>query len=127
MEARLVELFKKEADYTILSKMVGAELKGLSYKPLFPYFSHMKETGAFRVLTDTYVTEGAGTGVVHQAPYFGEDDNRVCLASGLIQKGPAQEVVCPLDASGRFTDKVTDFKGKYVKDADKEIIKYLKD
>ena len=36
-------------------------------------------------------------------------------------------MVCPLDASGRFTDKVTDFKGKYVKDADKEIIKYLKD
>ena len=37
------------------------------------------------------------------------------------------QVVCPLDASGRFTDKVTDFKGMYVKDADKHIIKYLKD
>merc|ERR1719288_451356 len=128
MEVRIPELFPKEEDYTILSKMKGKELEGLTYKPLFPYFEHLKKPGgAFRVLTDTYVTEGAGTGVVHQAPYFGEDDNRVCLASGLIQKGPAQEVVCPLDASGRFTDKVTDFKGKYVKDADKEIIKYLKD
>jgi len=128
MEVRIPELFKTEEEYTILSRMTGKELEGLTYQPLFPYFAHLKKPGgAFRVLTDTYVTEGAGTGVVHQAPYFGEDDNRVCLAHGLIQKGPAQEVVCPLDASGRFTDKVTDFKGMYVKDADKEIIKYLKD
>ena len=126
MEARLAELFKKEADYEILAKMPGSELKDLTYKPLFPYFAHMKETGAFRVLNDTYVTESAGTGVVHQAPYFGEDDNRVCLAAGVIKKGTS-EVVCPLDASGRFTDKVTDFKGQYVKDADKLIIKWLKE
>ena len=67
----------------------------------------------------------------------------MCLAHGLIVKGPAQEggcylqvsglftlimqVVCPLDASGRFTDSVTDFKGLYVKDADKQIIKHLKE
>merc|ERR1719228_2535939 len=126
MEARLIELFKKEADYTILEKMKGAELKGLTYSPLFPYFSHMKETGAFRVLCDTYVTESAGTGVVHQAPYFGEDDNRVCLAHGVVKKGAA-EVICPLDAVGRFTEKVTDFAGQYVKDADKNIIKWLKE
>merc|ERR550539_778785 len=128
MEVRIPELFMTEEDYTILSRMTGKELEGLTYQPPFPYFEHLKKPGgAFRVLTDTYVTESAGTGVVHQAPYFGEDDNRVCLAHGLIQKGPAQEVVCPLDASGRFTDKVTDFKGIYVKDADKGIIKYLKD
>ena len=128
MEVRIPELFRNEDEYTILSRMKGKELEGLTYQPLFPYFEHLKTPGgAFRVLTDTYVTEGAGTGVVHQAPYFGEDDNRVCLASGLIKKGPAQEVVCPLDASGRFTDKVTDFKGLYVKDADKGIIKHLKE
>jgi isoleucyl-tRNA synthetase len=126
MEARLAELFKKEEDYTVLAKMKGSDLKGLTYKPLFPYFANMKEQGAFRVLNDTYVTESAGTGVVHQAPYFGEDDNRVCLAAGVIVKGTA-EVVCPLDASGRFTDKVTDFAGQYVKDADKHIIKWLKE
>jgi len=124
MEARLKELFKKEEDYTILKKMKGIELKGLTYEPLFPYFIHMKETGAFRVLVDTYVTQDAGTGIVHQAPYFGEDDNRVCLAQGVVK--PDGEVVCPLDGAGRFTEEVTDFVGQYVKDADKNIIKYLK-
>jgi len=126
MEVRLPELFKKESEYTILSKMKGVDLKGLTYTPLFPYFAHMKETGAFRVLNDTYVTEGAGTGVVHQSPYFGEDDNRVCLAAGVIKKGAA-EIVCPLDAVGKFTEKVTDFAGMYVKDADKHILKHLKE
>jgi len=128
MEARLVELFKKPEDYTIIEKMKGETLKGLSYTPLFPYFQHMKSdkpgVGAFRVVTDTYVTADAGTGVVHQAPYFGEDDNRVCLAHGIVQQDG--EVVCPLDGVGRFTNEVTDFVGQYVKDADKNIIKHLK-
>jgi len=128
MEARLKELFKKEEDYAILEKMKGIALKGLTYSPLFPYFQHMKGkspgVGAFRVVTDTYVTADAGTGVVHQAPYFGEDDNRVCLAQGIVQQDG--EVVCPLDGVGRFTSEVTDFVGQYVKDADKNIIKHLK-
>jgi len=127
MESRLCELWKKEEDRTIVDRMKGSQLKGLSYKPLFPYFAHLKAEGAFRVLNDTYVTEGAGTGVVHQAPYFGEDDNRVCVAGGVIKKGGGQEVVCPLDASGRFTEKVTHFAGQYVKDADKPILKWLKE
>ena len=56
---------------TILSKMKGKELEGLTYKPLFPYFEHLKKPGgAFRVLTDGYVTEGAGTGIVHQVSYL---------------------------------------------------------
>lgn len=59
-----------------MAKFKGSELKGKTYKPLFPYFSHMKETGAFRVCTDSYVTDDSGTGVVHQAPAFGEDDYR---------------------------------------------------
>ena len=63
--------------------------------------------------SDTYVTSESGTGVVHQAPGFGEDDFRVALKYGILKKG--ETVVCPVDASGRFTDEVTDFKGKYVK------------
>ena len=51
--------------------------------------------------------------MVHQAPGFGEDDFRVALKYGILKKG--ETVVCPVDASGRFTDEVTDFKGKYVK------------
>ena len=59
------------------------------------------------------MTSESGTGVVHQAPGFGEDDFRVALKYGILKKG--ETVVCPVDASGRFTDEVTDFKGKYVK------------
>ena len=73
----------------------------------------MKSSGAFHVLTDGYVTEESGTGVVHQAPYFGEDDYRVCLAAGIITKD--MDMVCPVDASGRFTEPVSHFKGQYVK------------
>ncbi|XP_037070614.1 isoleucine--tRNA ligase, cytoplasmic-like [Pollicipes pollicipes] len=125
MEARLMSLFKSEEEYTVLKKMKGAELKGRAYKPLFPYFAKMKSSGAFRVLTDGYVTEESGTGVVHQAPFFGEDDYRVCLAAGVITKG--MDMVCPVDASGKFTDQVSHFKGQYVKDADKPIMKHLKE
>ena len=108
MEARLPAVFKKESDYEVVDKFPGAALKGKRYKPLFDYFGHLKAKGAFAVLTDTYVTTESGTGVVHQAPYFGEDDNRVCKAHGVITAD--QEVVCPLDGVGRFVDPVSDFK-----------------
>ena len=48
MESRLKELFKKEEDYTIVSRMQGKDLQGKGYKPLFPYFQHLKQLGAFR-------------------------------------------------------------------------------
>ena len=50
MESRLTYMFKKEEDYEVLVKMQGKDLKGKGYKPLFPYFQHMKESGAFRKL-----------------------------------------------------------------------------
>nr|XP_042904270.1 isoleucine--tRNA ligase, cytoplasmic isoform X2 [Parasteatoda tepidariorum]XP_042904276.1 isoleucine--tRNA ligase, cytoplasmic isoform X2 [Parasteatoda tepidariorum] len=124
MEARLEALYKKPEDYTILERFKGRTLEGNTYDPLFPYFKHLKAKGAFRVVCDTYVTEESGTGVVHQAPYFGEDDYRICLKYGIITKD--QEIICPLDFSGKFVDPVTDFKDQYVKDADKNIVKYLK-
>lgn len=73
---------------------------------------------------DTYVTDDSGTGVVHQAPAFGEDDYRVCIASGIVAKGA--KVPCPVDAAGRFSKEVTDFAGEYVKDADKAIVAHIK-
>lgn len=124
MEARLEALFKKTEEYTVLESFKGDVLRGKRYEPLFQYFSHLKEKGAFQVLCDSYVTEESGTGVVHQAPYFGEDDFRVCLNYGIISKD--QEMICPIDANGRFTEPVNDFIGQYVKDADKNIIKHLK-
>ena len=75
-------------EYTqVLKKLKGSELVGRTYKPMFPYFSGLKaapgsDKGAFRVVADGYVTADAGTGVVHQAPFFGEDDYRVCRKFG---------------------------------------------
>nr|WCZ58299.1 isoleucyl-tRNA synthetase [Paratrimastix eleionoma] len=126
-EARLEELYKKgkQQDYEVLSKCKGIELKGKHYIPLFDYFANKPELpNVHQVICDTYVTATDGTGIVHIAPYFGEDDNRAALASGIIAKeGP---VVCPVDDSGKFTAEVTDFAGIYVKDADKMIIHKLK-
>jgi isoleucyl-tRNA synthetase len=125
MEARLSELYHVPDDYEILDRFKGSTLEGKSYKPLFDYFLHMKEHGGFRILTDTYVTDDSGTGVVHQAPYFGEDDYRVNLKYEIISKDMTP--LCPVDMCGKFTDPVVHFKGQYVKDADKNIIKYLKE
>lgn len=124
MEARLDALFKKPEEYAILGRFKGETLKDKTYIPLFPYFASLKKKRAFRILCDTYVTEESGTGVVHSAPYFGEDDYRVSLAAGVITKD--QDMICPVDASGCFTETVVDFKHEYVKDADKNIIKWLK-
>ncbi|CAM6124618.1 unnamed protein product [Calypogeia fissa] len=109
--------------YEILSKCKGVDLVGKKYTPLFDYYlSYSKE--AFKVVADSYVTDDAGTGVVHQAPAFGEDDYRVTLAAGIIQKGA--DLPNPVDASGFFTDNITEFKGRYVKEADKDIIAWVK-
>lgn len=124
MEARLCSLFKKEQDYEVLEKFLGKTLNNKSYLPLFNYFSELKQSGAFRVLCDGYVTDDSGTGVVHQAPFFGADDYRVCLNNGVFKKDDAP--VCPIDSQGCFTSQVPDYKGIYVKTADKEIIKRLK-
>ncbi|GAB5579606.1 isoleucine--tRNA ligase [Prionailurus iriomotensis] len=128
MEARLPALYKLETDYEVLERFPGSCLKGKKYRPLFDYFVQCKENGAFTVLTDSYVREEEGTGVVHQAPYFGAfcaDDYRVCMDFSIIQKDSPP--VCPVDASGCFTAEVTDFTGQYVKDADKNIIRTLKE
>ncbi|PIK35480.1 putative isoleucine--tRNA ligase, cytoplasmic isoform X2 [Apostichopus japonicus] len=110
MEDRLSALFKKEGEYEVQQKYIGSDLKGKCYKPLFNYFSEYKEKrGAFKVVTGTYVTNDSGTGIVHQAPYFGHDDYAVCMENGIITK---DDVICPVDESGRFTEEVTDFAGQ---------------
>ena len=113
------------AGFEILKRFPGRELAGAAYEPLFPYFAPLRASGAFVVTTDAYVTSDSGTGVVHQAPAFGEDDYRVCLAAGVIAKG--EGLPCPVDDAGRFTSEVADFAGQYVKDADRGIIRHLKE
>lgn len=123
LEGRIETVFTA-GDYEILKTFPGSQLKDLKYEPVFDYFAGMRDRGAFRVLVDDYVTADSGTGVVHQAAYFGEDDYRVCLANGIITRD--MEPICPVDASGRFVKPVSDFEGQYVKDADKNIIATLK-
>ena len=83
----------------VLGTFPGSQLVGLTYKPLFPYFE--KHANAFRVLAGDFVTDTDGTGVVHMAPGFGEDDQRVCDDNGIA-------LVCPVDQAGRFTDEIID-------------------
>ncbi|XP_028160047.1 isoleucine--tRNA ligase, cytoplasmic [Ostrinia furnacalis] len=122
-ESRFPVIFKNVDDFEVLDKFLGEKLKGTKYTPIFDYF--VKQCpNAYRVLVDSYVTDDSGTGVVHQAPYFGEDDFRVCLAAGIVTRD--QDIICPVDASGKFTAPVNDFLGQYVKDADKNIIANIK-
>ncbi|MER3452901.1 MAG: isoleucine--tRNA ligase [Acidimicrobiia bacterium] len=95
----------------------GAELVGRRYRPLFPYFADTP--GAFRVLAGDFVSTEEGTGVVHIAPGFGEDDQKLCEANGI-------PVVCPVDERGRFTAEVADYAGIQVFEANEPILRDLK-
>ena len=111
-----------------LSFFFCSDLVDTKYVPLFPYFVE-RCPNAFRVISDEYVTDNGGTGIVHQAPAFGEDDFRVCVANAIVGD-PSEgelELPCPVDADGRFTDEVPDFVGQHVKEADSNICRHLKD
>ena len=108
----------------VLARLKGVELVGRTYKPLFPYFAELAEgseefTPAFRVVAADYVGADAGTGLVHQAPAFGEDD----FQTGKRERLP---LVNPLDVNGIFDETVPDYEGSFAKDADSEIVKRLK-
>ncbi|KAI8819915.1 tRNA synthetases class I-domain-containing protein [Fimicolochytrium jonesii] len=125
LEGCLGILYKdvKKAKYTILEKIKGSDLKGLEYEPVFDFFSDRKGR-AFKVMADTYVTADSGTGIVHCAPTFGEDDYRVAVANDVVTG--EGDLPNPVDATGCFTSEITDYVGVYVKDADKQIQKDLK-
>lgn len=107
-----------EKPYEILATLLGSDLSGRAYEPLFPYFKD--HPNAFRILTDNYVTTGDGTGIVHQAPAYGEDDFRVCRAAGI-------DLIDPVDEEGRFKPEIPEHAGTFVKDADKDIMRRLKE
>lgn len=112
--------------YEIKAVMKGSDLVGKKYIPLFDFFVNAPDADKyFQVLSDPYVTDDAGTGVVHQAPAFGEDDYRVSLEHGLIVKGG--KMPCPVDEDGNFTAEVEPVKGMHVKQADEVLIQLIKD
>jgi isoleucyl-tRNA synthetase len=141
-EARLVQLFpilgskkfKKGSEskiYEILESFPGAILIGRKYQPLFDFYDTAERRAcAFKVVADSYVSSDAGTGIVHQAPAFGEDDYRVCVEHGVIdvKKGGEDSLPCPVDANGRFTSPVSaELLGVHVKSADAAICASLKE
>ncbi|MEV0436818.1 isoleucine--tRNA ligase [Nocardia sp. NPDC050413] len=101
----------------VLGEYDGAALAGLSYRPPFDFF--LGHPNAHRVLTADYVTTDSGTGIVHLAPAFGEEDMDVASANGI-------EIVQPLDPAGKFTSMVPPYEGLMVFDANPVIIKDLK-
>lgn len=114
---------KKEPKFKKVGTFVGKDMVGWRYTPMFDYFTEQYEDRAFRVVADTYVTDSSGTGIVHQAPAFGEDDHRIAVAHEIVRNDEIPP--CPIDESGRFTAEVPDWAGVYVKDADSSIIKEL--
>ena len=119
-ESRL-EMLKGE--YRIIRKLPGKEMVGWHYRPLFDFVNLAdNQHSAYYVASADFVTTEEGTGVVHTAVMYGEDDYRLGMKLGL----PARHTV---DEKGRFTELVPPWQGRYVKDPDteKEIIDYLRD
>jgi isoleucyl-tRNA synthetase len=106
----------KDDEFEIIAHIEGKKLEGRPYKPLFPHFEKLRIEGAFHVILDGFVTLDEGTGLVHTAPGFGEADFYACQKRNL-------PLVCPVDANGQFTEEVPEYKGRFVKDCDKDIIR----
>jgi len=117
--SRLGGYYKDPAAVTVLWTKKGRDLGGIEYTPLFPYFADTAAQGSFRTVVGAHVTDGDGTGIVHTAPGFGEDDFNVL-------KGTGVPTLCPIDAECKFTAEVPDYQGRFVKDCDKDIIDRLK-
>ncbi|MFC9919048.1 isoleucine--tRNA ligase [Agromyces binzhouensis] len=111
-----------EARAAVSRTVVGAELEDVTYDRLFDYYADVERFGlerAWRVLLADYVTTEDGTGIVHQAPAYGEEDQKVCEAHGI-------PVVISVDDSGRFLPEVTDVAGLLWSDANKPLTQLLK-
>ncbi len=129
-ESRLHAYYKDPSACEIVWKKKGSELIDSRYEPLFNYFEYLYQpkaedaegpahNGAFRVFNADFVSTEDGTGIVHTAPGFGEDDNIVFRGTGI-------PTICPVDNECKFTSEVPDYKGRFVKDCDKDVMDRLK-
>ncbi len=123
----------------VVRTMKGADLIGKRYVPPFDYYhkadgekqgalrSGKSEHVAWRVVPATFVTTDSGTGVVHQAPAFGEVDYDVLLEQqARFADGEGPELICAVAPDGKFTDEAADYAGRWVKEADKDIARELR-
>jgi len=109
--------YKSENEYNITKEVKGKELEGKRYEPLFPYFKN--NPNSFQFLLADFVTAEDGTGIVHTAPAFGEDDNMVCREYKI-------PMVQPVDENGKFTKEVSDYAGQFIHDSNEQIVVDLK-
>jgi isoleucyl-tRNA synthetase len=110
--------YEKELDgFTVVRTVSGHELVGRRYTPLLPYFADTPN--AFQILPGDFVSTEDGTGVVHMAPGFGEEDQNACAAVGI-------PTICPMDSHGCYTAEITDWAGQHVFAANPAVIKHLK-
>ena len=116
-EGTLAAYEKQLEGATRVGTVPGRDLVGRRYEPLFPYFAGTDN--AFVVLGAGFVSTDEGTGIVHMAPGFGEDDQVACAAAGIA-------VVCPVDDRTRFTSEVPDFEGMQVFEANQPVIRELR-
>jgi isoleucyl-tRNA synthetase len=120
-EARLAAYARELGENPpIKGRYKGADLVGLRYRPLFDFFADRAAQGAFQVLAADYVTTGDGTGLVHIAPAYGEEDKVVTDDAGI-------QLVNPVSPEGRFTEPVHPWAGLGVFEANKPIIQALKE
>ncbi|MBD8024569.1 isoleucine--tRNA ligase [Microbacterium gallinarum] len=106
----------------VVQTVMGSELEDVSYDRLFDYYADAETWGTgtvWRILVDDYVTTGDGTGIVHQAPAYGEDDQRITEAAGI-------PLIMSLDDGGRFLPQVTDVAGELWMDANRPLIRLLR-
>ncbi|HEY6800014.1 MAG TPA: class I tRNA ligase family protein, partial [Agromyces sp.] len=106
----------------VVQTVMGSELADVSYDRLFDYYADAETWGtgsAWRILVDDYVTTGDGTGIVHQAPAYGEDDQRVTEAAGI-------PLIMSLDDGGRFLPQVADVAGELWMDANTPLVRLLR-
>ncbi|MBB5869806.1 isoleucyl-tRNA synthetase [Allocatelliglobosispora scoriae] len=121
MGASRIGAYAKELEgYEQVDTVTGASLAGRRYTPLFDYLVDQAGPNAFQVLAADFVSDSDGTGVVHLAPAFGEDDQLVCNAAGV-------PTIVTVDAHTRFTSLVPDYEGQQVFETNKPIIRELKD
>ncbi len=126
--------------FTVLATYPGAELVGRRYRPPFDYFyktqgnqqgrlrSGGQEYIAWRVVRAEFVTVDSGTGVVHQAPAFGEVDYELLVEEqARFVEGEGPPLLCPVAPDGTFTAECPEYHGQWVKDCDRDIIRRLKD
>ncbi len=103
---------------TIEARFLGSDWIGRRYRPPFSHFANQRDQGAFRIIPGSFITTGDGTGCVHVAPAFGEEDFYAAQAAGI-------PLVCPVDRNGLFTEEVPEFAGRFVKDCDGDIARLL--